>query len=182
MITVFQYGSNMALARFNGEDRLAGDARKLCIARTAEPFELVFSVWSKTNNCAAADIVPSENGRSIYGVLYEIPEFLLLRDSARAQKRKSLDAIEGEGANYVRSQIDLITSGGEAVRAVTYIVKDRRLGLKTSAAYATHIINGLVEHDMPAEYCRYVLSRIIENNGDLRDAWPDIASRVPFEE
>ena len=31
---------------------------------------------------------------------------------------------------------------------------------------------GLREHDMPEEYCRYVRSRIIENNGELKDALP----------
>lgn len=172
MALVFQYGSNMSVARLNAVDRLAGDAEAICIARTAEPFELVFSVWSKSNSCAAADLLPNKAGRSIYGVLYEIPEFLIFRDTAKQRNRKSLDAIEGEGANYVRTTIGLITNDGEPVSAITYIVKNRQPNLKTSAAYVTHILTGLREHGMPAEYCQYVRSKIIENNGELSESLP----------
>lgn len=167
---VFQYGSNMSEARLNGEDRLAGNAKTICVAKTVESFELVFSVWSESNSCAAADLLPSKTGRNIYGVLYEVPDFLLSRDTAKQKNRKSLDAIEGEGTNYVRATIDLIANDGAPVRAITYLVKNRQPSLKTSAAYVAHILAGLREHNMPAEYCKYVRSKIIENNGDLRDA------------
>jgi hypothetical protein len=162
----------MSVARLNSDDRLAGDATAVCVATTVEPFELVFSVWSKSNNCAAADLLLSNVGRIIYGVLYEIPDFLLSRDTAKEKGRKSLDAIEGEGANYVRTMIDVVKNDGETVRAMTYVVKNRRANLKTSAAYVSHILAGLREHNMPAGYCQYVRSKIIENNGDLRDALP----------
>ena len=79
MALVFQYGSNMSVVRLNSDGRLAGDAKAVCVATTVEPFELVFSVWSKSNSCAAADLLPSSAGRNVYGVLYEIPDFLLLR-------------------------------------------------------------------------------------------------------
>jgi cation transport regulator ChaC len=169
MALVFQYGSNMSVARLNGEDRLDGHAKTICVAKTAEQFELVFSVWSKSNNCAAADLLPGKAGRSIYGVLYEVPDFLLSRDTAKQQGRKSLDEIEGEGTNYVRATIDIIPNDGVSGRAITYLVKNRRPNLKTSAAYVAHIFAGLREHNMPAEYCQYVRSKIIENNSDLKD-------------
>jgi len=170
MALVFQYGSNMSSARLNGEDRLAGNAKTICVAKTVEPFELVFSVWSNSNNCAAADLLPSKTGRSIYGVLYEVPDFLLSRDTAKQKNRRSLDAIEGEGTNYVRATIDLIANDGESLRAITYLVKNRQLSIKTSAAYVAHIFAGLREHGIPAEYFQYVRSKIIENNGDIKDA------------
>lgn len=176
MALVFQYGSNMSLARLNSDDRLAGDAKVVCIASTVDPFELVFSVWSKSNNCAAADLLPSNAGRTVFGVLYEIPDFLLSRDTAKEKGRKSLDAIEGEGTNYVRAMIDVVTNDGATVRATTYFVKNRQADLKTSAAYVSHILAGLREHNMPAEYCQYVQSKIVENNRDLRDALPVLTS------
>ncbi|MDO8991123.1 MAG: gamma-glutamylcyclotransferase [Sideroxyarcus sp.] len=172
MALVFQYGSNMSVARLNSDDRLAGDAKVVCVATTIEPFELVFSVWSKSNNCAAADLLPSNAGRTVYGVLYEIPDFLLSRDTAKEKGRKSLDAIEGEGTNYVRAMINVVTNDGATVRATTYVVKNRQANLMTSAAYVSHILAGLREHNVPAEYCQYVQSKIIENNGELRDALP----------
>lgn len=169
MALVFQYGSNMSVARLNGEDRLAGDAQPIGVVRTAESFDLMFTVWSKNNACAAADLVPSTTGRSIYGVLYEIPDFLLSRNTAKQRNRKSLDAIEGEGTNYIRVMIDLITEGGSTVSAITYLVKERRFDLKTSVAYVQHILLGLKQHDIPEEYGQYVRSKIIENNGDIED-------------
>lgn len=174
MALVFQYGSNMSVARLNCEDRLAGDAKPIYVARTIEPFDLMFTVWSKSNDCAAADLVPGSAGRSIYGVVYEIPDFLLSRDTAKQRNRKSLDAIEGEGTNYVRAMIDLITDNGSTVSAITYLVKERKIGLKTSAAYVQHILLGLKQHGIPEEYCQYVRSRIIENNSNLESELPGI--------
>jgi hypothetical protein len=176
MALVFQYGSNMSVSRLNGGDRLAGGAKFISIATTAERFELVFSVWSKSNNCAAADLMKSSTGRTVFGVLYEIPDFLLSRDTAKKNGRKSLDEIEGEGTNYVREMIDVVTKEGVAVRALTYVVKSRKENLKTSEAYVGHILVGLQEHCMPMEYRQYVRSRIVKNNEDLRDVLPVFTS------
>ena len=169
MALVFQYGSNMSVKRLNGEDRLAGDARPICVAKTAELFQLMFTVWSNTNNCAVADLVPTPEGRSIYGVLYEVSDFLLSRDTAKLHGRKSLDAIEGEGTNYVRSMINLVKDDGSPVSAITYFVKEKKQGLKTSLAYVQHILLGLEEHGILDEYCQYVYARIVENNSALEN-------------
>jgi cation transport regulator ChaC len=170
MALLFQYGSNMSVSRLNGDDRLAGDAKVLCIAQTIERFEFGFTVFSKSNNCAAADIVSSESGRNIYGVLYEVPDYLLSKQSANARDRRSMDEIEAEGVNYVRAMIDLTKDDGSRVQALTYLVKSREAGLKTSYAYVSHILRGLMEHDMPENYRQYVKARILENNDELRDA------------
>jgi cation transport regulator ChaC len=165
---VFQYGSNMSAARLNHADRLAGDAKAIGVARTVDAFELAFTVWSKTNACAAADMIPSNTGRSVYGVVYDIPDFLLSRDTAKKHNRKSLDAIEGEGTNYVRRTINLVKADGSKLSAVTYVVKERVTGLKTSLAYVKHILDGLREHCIPEDYRQYVVSRIIDNNPELQ--------------
>jgi hypothetical protein len=167
MALVFQYGSNMSVARLNHADRLSGDARVSCVAQTVEPFEFEFGVWSKTNNCAAATIVPSESGRHIFGVVYEIPEFLLSRDTAKTRGRKSLDAIEGEGTNYTRQQVELKRLDGSQFSALTYVVRDRTPGVKTSTKYVQHIVTGLLEHNIPQEYRRYVAQQVVANNSAL---------------
>jgi hypothetical protein len=160
----------MSVARLNGKDRLAGDAKKYCVARTKEPFDLMFTVLSTSNKCAAADLVSANTGRSIYGVVYDIPDFLLSRDTAKQGNRRSLDAIEGEGTNYFRTTIDLITNDGAAISAVTYLVRKRKSGLKTSLEYVNHILIGLKEHNIPDEYRQYVRSKIVENNSELENA------------
>lgn len=167
MAFVFQYGSNMCSARLNSVDRLAGDAKVFCVAKTVDLFDLAFSVWSRTNECAAADIVPSLVGQNIFGVIYEIPDFLISRDSAKASRRKSMDEIEGEGTNYIRQIIELEKMDGSRVKAMTYIVKDRKHGIKTSIEYAQHILDGMNENKLPEEYKRYVVSQVIANNSEL---------------
>src|SRR5690348_12595760 len=95
---VFQYGSNCLEAEINGLKRLCGDAKFVDTAR-ADNFELAFDVMSRNRSCAAADIVPKPGG-IVWGVLYEIPDELIYRHTAKLRGRKALDAIEGEGINY----------------------------------------------------------------------------------
>lgn len=169
MALVFQYGSNLDTDRLNGPDRLRGDAKKVGIAVTQEDFEFKFDIWSTAGGGrAAADIVPG-TGRKIWGVVYEIPDFLIRRDTARARGRKSLDAIEGEGRNYERTTIDLNWSDGQPVLdpVITYLGKDRRTGIKTSQDYVNHILKGARDHDLPEDYIAYVKRRISDNNPAL---------------
>src|SRR5580700_6751212 len=98
---VFQYGSNCLDSQINSKDRLCGDAQFIDIAETLDDFQLAFDVWSTGRQCAASDIVSSP-GSKVWGVLYDVPDFLIERKTAAAQNRKSLDAIEGEGTNYER--------------------------------------------------------------------------------
>ena len=87
-----------------------------------------------------------------------------------SHNRKSFDAIEGEGTNYVRTRIDLVKADESKFAAVTYVGRDSKANLLTSLAYVQHILAGLKEHGMPREYCQYVRSRIIENNRELAQA------------
>lgn len=164
---IFQYGSNMSSKRLNSPERLSGDAQRIGIAQTAEPYRLCFPVWSKTNSCAAASISPNPDGHPIFGVLYEIPDSLVYRQEAEKLRRKSLDAIEGEGANYVRTTIDVIQSDGAATSATTYVAKVAEPELETSADYASHILTGLAENGMPPAYRAYVASCIVQSNPKL---------------
>ena len=104
MALVFQYGSNCLESQINSKDRLCGDAKFIDIAETVDDFQLAFDVWSTNQQCAASDIVASP-GNKVWGALYNVPDFLIGRKTAAAQNRKSLDAIEGEGANYKRETI-----------------------------------------------------------------------------
>ena len=174
MALVFQYGSNISVARINHAERLNGDAELVAVAHTVGHFDLMFSVWSVTNKCAAADMIPTSSGRNIYGVLYSVPEHLISRELATPFGRKSLDAIEGEGKNYVRTVVKLAKTTGEELEAITYVVKSRRSGLETSAEYVQHIFDGLSEHAIPVEYCRYVRTQVLKNNPALESVIPKI--------
>lgn len=174
MPLVFQYGSNTSVKRLNSAARLNGAAKVIGPAYTKEKYELDFTVWSRGNDCAAADIVP-EGNTTIWGVLYEISEELIYRHLSG--ERKSLDAIEGEGSNYERTEIEVIsnTESNNSISALTYVVRERKKELKTSAAYATEVLNGLNSHDIPNSYLEYVYKRILLNNNELKHELPTMS-------
>ncbi len=157
----------MSTDRLNDPKRLNGDAVVVSTASTKTRFNLAFTVWSKGNNCAAADIVPDKMGRSIWGVLYEIPDHLIYRETANSHSRKALDAIEGEGGNYERIHINIVDAQGTEQSVLTYVVRNRSANLETSREYAQHIIDGIEEHRLPEEYRRYVVSQIERSNPKL---------------
>jgi len=165
MVVVFQYGSNTNSERINSENRLRGDAQFIGLAFTVDEYRLDFTTWSVDNQCAAADII-SEPGRKIWGVLYKIPDHLIEKETSG--DRKSLDAIEG--GNYQRESIKLKYPDGTPVaeNVITYMVKDKKSGIRTSFKYAEYIITGLREHYAPDEYIEYVKMRVIANNPELR--------------
>lgn len=167
MTLVFQYGSNCSEEQINSEDRLQGDAAFQAIAETVEDYQLAFDVWSNNRNCAAADIIPTP-GSKVWGVLYEIPTWLITRGTARARGRsRSLDAIEGEGTNYRRIEIDVRRSDGEIVTATTYIVIAPKTGLQTNLDYVRHIITGFRERGINPEYIESVKLIAAENNSSI---------------
>ena len=90
MALVFQYGSNCSESEINSMDRLRGDAKFVDIAETVEDYELAFDVMSTGRGCAASDIVRKEGGK-VWGVLYQIPDDLIGRDTT-PKGRRSFDA------------------------------------------------------------------------------------------
>ena len=165
MTLVFQYGSNTSSSRLNAKERLDGDAVSLGLAYTIGQYDLGFTVWSNTNNCAAADIVRAP-GKKVWGVLYEIPDYLLSKHTAG--KRKSLDEIEGPRYRRRKIRVCKASSMDSPMSVWTYTVINKGKGLKTSRDYANHIIAGLHEHQAPEEYIEHVKARIIRNNPNLR--------------
>ncbi len=93
-VKVFQYGSNCSVSEINNESRLKGDAKVIDIAETVEAFELAFDVWSTKRGCAASDII-ARPGHKVWGVLYDVPEYLMSKDTAN---------VAGAGDRSMRSK------------------------------------------------------------------------------
>jgi hypothetical protein len=163
MTLVFQYGSNCMDAEINSVQRLRGDAAFVEIAETVEDFVLAFDVQSKGRGCAAANIVRTP-GSKVWGVLYEVPDYLIGRETAKARGRRSFDEIEGESKNYKRECIDVRCRNGKVVTALTYTVINPRAGLKTNLNYVQYIVCGLRERGIPAEYVAKVKMIAQANN------------------
>ncbi len=118
--------------------------------------------------CAAADLVRvDENGRPIYGVVYEIPMDNVDREIG-PDLTATLDFYEGR--NYERVPVRLSWLDGSPVLEMTqtYLVKEKQFDIKTSLGYVTHILTGLVEHPFPQEYVEFVLKQIELNNPELK--------------
>lgn len=158
-LLVFQYGSNMDRARLNSTDRLDGAAELRGLAETIDGYDLVFNVWSSGQQCAVANLV--KGSRTIYGALYEIPNYRVLR--ALKQGLKTLDEIEGEGKTYERTPIGVIFAG-KRTEALTYVGKQPSLtDCRTTSTYAHHIVEGLEELGAPEPYIDYAKSCIAES-------------------
>lgn len=166
MTLVFQYGSNCSESEMNSKTRLCGDANFVDIAETVEDYELVFDVQSAGRGCAASDIVRKAGGK-VWGVLYEVPDYLIHRKTAKARKRKSFDQIEGEGLNYQRQTIQVRRRNGDITTALTYTVIDPKPGLKTNTEYVGHIVRGLRDHKVPDEYIAKVKAIAKANNPSI---------------
>lgn len=170
MALVFQYGSNCSASQINSKDRLCGDAKFVAIAETVDDYRLAFDVWSTRRKCAASDIV-SMPGSKVWGVLYEVPDYLIERKTSAANNRKSLDAIEGEGTNYKRETIAVRQAGGSIVSALTYRVRNPQPDLKTNLEYVRYIVEGLRDHGVQEDYVEIMKQLAQANN-------PAIAARV----
>jgi hypothetical protein len=165
MTLVFQYGSNCSTARLNSQERLQGAAKLIGLAETVDNYELGFDVWSNGNNCAAANIV-AQGEQPITGVLYDVPDELIRRETAPAG-RKSFDAIEGNA--YERRLIRVKKNDGSIVNALTYVVREPARNLRTSVEYVRHIITGLRENGAEDQYVARVKHAAAANNPEIAD-------------
>lgn len=167
MALVFQYGSNLSEERLNSSERLNGNATRIGIVYTTFNYELEFDIWSKTNNCAVANLIPNK-GRRIYGVLYSISDDRVFRNLCK-KGNTCLDKIEGEGRTYRREFISVALPDRKKVdeTVITYLGINRENGLKTSKDYIFHIVNGLIKNNMPQDYIEYVIERIRHNNSEI---------------
>ncbi len=105
-VRLFAYGSNMATSEVGPEARFVGVAR-------LDGYELGFRRRSIRWGGGAADIVPSA-GRSVWGVLWELP----------AQVLAALDAKEGAGFAYRRRSV-VVDLSGQELTAIAYDVIDK---------------------------------------------------------
>lgn len=155
----------------NSQDRLRGDARALGLVCTQDRFEFTFDVWSERRGCFASDIQKRRKGRQIWGMLYEIPDHLMLRQTS-PPGRRSMDAIEGEGINYRRTPIAVRWRNGKVVRqpVITYTVISPVEPGETSREYAGLILSGLLQHKAPRAYVKYIKRRIVESNPALNES------------
>ena len=135
-IYYFGYGSNMNKITMQGrcgQDNYTDLGQGLLV-----DYQLYFFIRGYANIKAIA-------GQSVRGVLYQI------NDSCLA----SLDKAEGYPTFYQRQEVKIIY-GDKKINAEVYIVKnDDTTGLPSDTYYQT-VLTGAEEHNLPAEYIKYI--------------------------
>jgi len=113
----------------------------------------------------------SHRGRKIYGVLYDIPDDRVFRNSQ--VDWQLLDDIEDEGGTHQRREIQVVLIGvpsgyeDKPISALSYCAKKPEPFLKTELHYVIHLLEGLREFSAPPEYIDYVKFRIIRTTPKL---------------
>ncbi len=165
MAIIFSYGSNTDTIHLNSDERLKGEARCIGLAVTVEPHVFKLSVPSDIHGCTAT--IEPGGTEGVWGVLYEVPDHIIERDTEKPQRWKSLDQIEAEGKNTERITIRVRRVSGEEVAAITYVGIRKEEGLRTTAEYSSCILDGLKSHGAPMVYVHKVREIILANNPDL---------------
>ncbi len=105
-----------------------------------ENYEMVFNKKSRGGS-ATANIRPA-SGKTVYGVLYKIPDAAF----------RSLDRFEGVPEHYRRIEVGVTDAAGKKIGAQAYIATKVEKGLRPAAHYLQTILDGAGEHGLPAEY------------------------------
>lgn len=105
-------------------------------------YELKWHKRSKKDGSGKCDIVKAiDETAVVYGVLYDV-------DSG---EKRALDRAEGLGHGYDQAELQVFR-GVEPVNAVTYVGTDIDAALKPLDWYHAYVVEGAVEHGLPAEY------------------------------
>lgn len=105
-------------------------------------FELKWHKRSSRDGSGKCDIVKTaEKAAVVYGVLYEI-------DSG---EKHALDHAEGLGRGYDQAELKVFRDG-QPVSVVAYVATDIDAALKPLDWYHAHVVDGAIEHGLPAEY------------------------------
>jgi hypothetical protein len=149
----------MSSERLRAPERIP-EAEGVEAAWSDDLFDFTFPVWSETKKRAASGIVRNGLGRRIFGVIFTVPYDLIDRTCGR-KGRRTLDAIEGEGANYKRTTITVKgIASGQGYEAITYLPIEHSWKAPTDLEYANHILAGLDEWHAPQDYVEYVRTAI----------------------
>ena len=94
-------------------------------------YKLIFSGWSRQSRGGKASIKPFQ-GDKVNGAVYEISE----------REMRILDRIKGYPGGYDHLNVLVITEDGEAIKALTYIMRRQSEELPPSREYLAIIQQG----------------------------------------
>ena len=143
MTWYFGYGSNMNRGIFENRRGM-----RPIQARTAllENYRLCFNLPIGRGERGVANLEPQLGART-WGVLYLIT----------TEQSEHLDRTEGvSSGGYRRIPVSLIVDGNEQISAFTYQSVRVNWERKPSQRYISLLIEGAVQHGLPADYIAYL--------------------------
>jgi len=135
----FAYGSNMLTTRLRSADRCPS-ARSLGMCELPG-YELK---WHKRSidGTGKCDIVKSAHESAVvYGVMFEID----------SEEKTALNRVEGLGRGYDQTELQVF-QGEQSITVVTYIATNIDPTRKPLDSYHAYVVDGAVEHGLPAQY------------------------------
>jgi gamma-glutamylcyclotransferase len=139
-IWFFAYGSNMSREQMRSRAGQIADDQ----VGKLENYELVFNKKARGGS-ATANIRPAA-GKTVYGVLYRIPETAL----------RLLDRFQGAPEHYRRIEVTVAASNGSRIPAQVYIATKVEKGLRPAGHYLQSILQAAEERELPQEYLEQV--------------------------
>ncbi len=154
----FAYGSNMSLRRLR--ERVPGAERLGIVSLVGH--SLRFHKVSIIDGSAKCDaFFTSDPGDTIFGALYEIPEF----------EKDGLDEVEGLGKGYEEKNVLVFDELGQSSQAFTYFATIVDPSLLPYSWYVYHVVRGAKEIGVPARYLEVLINTSSQEDSDrARDA------------
>lgn len=132
----FAYGSNLDKEQMK---KRCPDSSYLSIG-SLENYQLVYDGFSKTRNCAVANVV-SKDKVSVWGAIFDISQNDL----------DKLDIFEGYPKAYDRAVLNIKTNDNSLHQAIVYFRTGREIGVP-SEEYRNIIIKGAKDSGLPSHY------------------------------
>jgi len=140
----FSYGSNMSSRRI----RYRVPSAKFITIATLHGHDLRFHKRSMDGSAKCDAYETGDDGHSIIGVVFDICE----------SEKPMLDTYEGLGHGYEQKTVEVVTSSGHTIEAMTYYALLIDPLLKPYHWYKQHVLRGAMEHELPGEYTKHILA------------------------
>jgi cation transport regulator ChaC len=136
----FAYGSNMWTPRL----RERVPSCEFVTAAKLHGYQLRFHKRSSDNSSKCNAFYTGVETDIIWGTVFIIS----------VVEKRSLDKAEGLGHGYNEKTVDLITTSGEHLKAITYYAERTAIaeGLAPYTWYKDLVLNGAAEHGLPTDY------------------------------
>jgi len=138
----FSYGSNMSSRRL----RYRVPSAEFNTVATLHGHELCFHKQSMDGSAKCDAYETGDDRHSIIGVVFDLTE----------SEKPMLDTYEGLGHGYDQKVVEVVTSSGHIIEAMTYYALIIDSSLKPYHWYKQHVLRGAREHGLPAEYTELI--------------------------